>query len=113
LPGDNQLVPHLPSHDRDDDFLAFHIIQDSKVACPQFILGHRIRAQPLDGTRECCWLMKKSRCDRRLQDSLLTNRQCQKLMLGLFTDRDMEGHGLWRFVPSITLSAQHSSLASR
>ena len=43
LPCDDQLVAHFPTHNRDDHFLTYHIIQNSKVACPQFILGNGVR----------------------------------------------------------------------
>lgn len=67
LPGDDQLVTDLPSHDDDDDFIAFDIIQGSKVARAQFVLGHEIGTHPLDGTSGSCRLVLESRRNHRLQ----------------------------------------------
>jgi hypothetical protein len=102
LLGDNQLVADLPLLDRNDHFLCFHIIQNSQIACPQFILGHGIRAQPLDGTSQSRGLVKKSGGDRRLQNSLMASRQRQKMLRGILGDRDAEGHG--------SASFRHSSI---
>jgi hypothetical protein len=106
LPGDNERVSNLPSYNGNDNFLTFHIIQGAQASYPQFKLGHRIRPQPLDCTSECRRLMHKSRCNSRLQDSLLANRQREKVLFSVSRDRDPEGHGQSRFVHSLTQKTQ-------
>ena len=49
--------------------------------------------------------MEKSHRDRRLQDPLVSDRQCKKMLLGFLGNGDAEGHGLCRYVCVITLKA--------
>jgi hypothetical protein len=92
LPGDDQLVADLPPHDHDNDFFTFRIVQGSKVARTQFIRGHGIGTQPLDGTSESRRLVLESGSDRCLQGPLIVNGQRQKLLFGILGDRDPDRH---------------------
>jgi hypothetical protein len=92
LPSDDELVSDLDTHHQDYDLLALRIIQDTKVACPEFVLGHGIRTEALDGTGERRRLVLQARTDRRLQSPLFTRREELELPLRVLADRDPEWH---------------------
>jgi hypothetical protein len=68
----NQCVPHLASNDQEDNLFPLDIIQGTKIACPQFVLGQRVFSQTLDRFRGRRGPVLQAGLDSRFEDSLLT-----------------------------------------
>jgi hypothetical protein len=53
----NQFVADLATHNQNNDFIAFDIIQCAKISGPKLELGQRIRAKSLNGFRRLVGLV--------------------------------------------------------
>jgi hypothetical protein len=71
----NQLITNLTTHDEDDNFISFHILQDAQVSCPQFELGQWIRPQLLDRLRGIRRQVLEAGQNGSFKDPLLTRGQ--------------------------------------
>jgi hypothetical protein len=94
LPGDDKLVADLQPHDRDDLFLAFRIIQDPNVTRSQFVLGHRIGTQPLDGPSDRRRLVLERRCDAARRSRWSRAERFRELPIRVLSNRDARCHSL-------------------
>jgi hypothetical protein len=71
---DNQRIADFSTNDKDDNLLAFNIVQNTQIADTQFVFGKRVWPQALDRAGWGSRLLRKSREDGRFQDSLLPGR---------------------------------------
>jgi len=62
---DNQFVPDFTSHEKNDHFFFFNIIQCPQVPRTQLELGKRIGAQSFNRLRRRCGLVFQARQDGR------------------------------------------------
>jgi hypothetical protein len=92
LPGDDTPVTDLPPDDQNNDFFPFHIVQDSEIACAEFVLREWVRPQLLDGLGQRRRLVFEARGDGRFEDPLIPDRQLLEVPLSIFGDRDAERH---------------------
>jgi hypothetical protein len=88
----NQLVPDFSPHDKDDNLIAFHIIQSTQIPHTQFKFRQRVGPQAFDCFGGCCWLVLKPGQDAGFQHPLVTDRQRSELPVGVLRDGDLIRH---------------------
>jgi hypothetical protein len=92
LPGHDKLVAFLPANDHDDNFVYFHILQDSEITCAKLVLCDGIWPKSLDGATGDGWLVFKSGLYGRLQYSLFARSERQEMLLCIVGNGDSKRH---------------------